>query len=109
MGKRMSVITLPKEVLDDLRQRLIQSGFSSYEAHSAWVTSKGFPISKSAIHRYATEYATSVMSAQDGDTSLSPFEARLRCLEVASTLNQSSSSAELIKHADDLLKWVYTY
>jgi hypothetical protein len=109
MGKRMSVIALPKEVLDELRLRLMQSNFSNYEEHSTWLASKGFSISKSAIHRYATEYATSVMSAKDVGASLSPVEARLRCLEVAATLNQSSSSAELIKHADDLLKWVYTY
>jgi len=33
----------------------------------------------------------------------------LRCLEVAATLNEAGSPAELVKRADDLLKWVYTY
>lgn len=109
MGKRMSVTTLPKEVLDELRQRLMRSNFGSYEDHAAWLKSKGFPISKSAIHRYAMEYATSVMSEQEVGATLSPVEVRLRCLEVAATFNQTASPGELIKHADDLLKWVYTY
>lgn len=108
MGKRMSVTALPKEVLDELRLRLVQSNFSNYEAHSEWLASSGFSISKSAIHRYATEYDTSVIAAQDADKGVSLFEARLRCLEVAATLKQSSSPAELTKHADDLLKWLYT-
>ena len=108
MGKRMSVTTLPKDVLNKLRQRLLQSNFSNYQDHAAWLASMGFVNSKSAIHRYAMEYASSVMAEQGEGASLSVAEVRLRCLEAAAGLEQSSSSADLIEHADHLLKWVYT-
>jgi hypothetical protein len=48
------------------------------------------------------------MSEQGRDASLSPAEARLWCLEIAAILNQPSTPAELIKHAEHLLKWIYT-
>jgi len=107
MAKRMLATTLPKEVLAELRQRFVHSNFSGYESHAAWLQAKGFPISKSAIHRYATEYAVSVMSEQYENVALSPVEARLRCLEVAASMNQTSAPAELIRHAEHFLKLVY--
>ena len=108
MSKRLAVTSLPKDVLQELRQRLAESNFSMYEAHAEWLTSQGYPISKSSIHRYATEHASSVMSSQSAKEGLSAAEARLCCLEVAATLEPAASPADLIKRAEELLKWVYT-
>jgi SH3-like domain-containing protein len=107
MVKRMSVATLPKEVLDELHQRLWQSRFGDFAGHAAWLESKGFSISRSAVHRYATGNMTRIKTEHDSDVGISLTEVRLRCLEVAATLNQVANLADLTKRADELLRWVY--
>lgn len=56
MPQRSKVLTLPDNVKADLNNRLISGGFAGYEALSEWLISEGYEISKSALHRYGTEF-----------------------------------------------------
>lgn len=107
MVKRSTVKSLPVEILTELNVRLMASNFGDYDQHAEWLKDKGFPISKSSIHRYAADQVTNILAdaAQDAKPSLA--EVRLRCLEVSASLNQSNSPAVLISQAEELLKWVY--
>ena len=56
MPQRSKILTLPDNVKADLNNRLISGGFAGYEALSEWLISEGYEISKSALHRYGTEF-----------------------------------------------------
>ncbi|WP_418648846.1 phage protein Gp27 family protein [Thauera butanivorans] len=107
--KRSSVTTLPADVLDELNRRILASSFSDYVGHSAWLQQQGYSVSKSAIHRYATEHASDLLASERIDSSLSAPEAKLRCLEVVATLGVADSSDTAIEHAESLLRWVYSH
>lgn len=106
MPRSTSINSLPAELQDQLRVRLLATGFAQFEEHSEWLRREGFSISKSAIHRYATAHATAIMAQQRTDSSLSLVESRIRCLEIASSL-APSTTADLMRDAEELLKWVY--
>jgi len=46
------VLGLPEAIREDLNRRLVQGGFSGYEALSEWLQGEGYQISRSAVHRY---------------------------------------------------------
>jgi chorismate mutase len=52
MGRKSSVLTLPREVRDWLDKALVQDNFSGYELMEAALAERGYQISKSALHRY---------------------------------------------------------
>lgn len=106
MPRVTTINSLPSEIQDALRQRLLTTGFGQYEEHSEWLREQGFSVSKSAIHRYASTHATTIKAQQQGGDSPSLVEVRLRCLEIASFL-QPGGASELVRDAEDLLKWVY--
>ena len=106
MPQTTAINSLPSEVQDALRQRLLATGFGQYEKHSEWLREQGFSVSKSAIHRYASTHGTTIKAQQQSGDSPSLVEARLRCLEIASSLKPGSAS-ELVRDAGELLKWVY--
>lgn len=66
MPPRSKVFSLPPALKDELDRRLVQGGFSGYEALEAWLAEHGARISASAIHRYGQA-----------------FEARLGALKLA--------------------------
>lgn len=105
MAQRQSVSILPKNVLFQLHERLIDSNFGSYSEHSAWLLSLGFSISKSAIHRYGIENEAQIrlnFTAMDKSSD----ELRMRCLELAERLSGKCSNELLFKRAEELLNWV---
>lgn len=53
---------LPESLKQELDSRLIQSGFSGYEALSEWLKTHGFTISKSALHRYGQTFEERVVA-----------------------------------------------
>jgi arginine repressor len=67
MPPRSKVAGLPAEVKTWLDQCLAENNFSDYEALSAELTERGYAISKSALHRYGSD-----------------FESRLSALKLAS-------------------------
>lgn len=60
MPPRSKVHALPDAVREALHQRLIENGFGGYEDLSAWLDGQGFEISKSALHRYGTDFEARV-------------------------------------------------
>lgn len=52
MGRRANISRLPEDVKTALDERLRANGYSQYHELSLWLTEAGYPISKSAIHRY---------------------------------------------------------
>lgn len=106
MPRALSVNSLPEEIQNELRQRLLSAGFGQLDSHVEWLSSKGYTISRSSVHRYAAANAPSIMSQQHPDNAPSTVEVRLRCLEAACSLQPSSASG-LIRDAEELMKWVY--
>lgn len=106
MPRLTTIDSLPEDVKTELWRRLQTMGFGNYEAHAEWLKEKGFATSKSAVHRYASANTAAIRAHQQGMDPPSQVEARLRCLEVATSL-QPSSSSELVRTAEELLKWVY--
>ena len=56
MPQRSKILTLPDNVKTDLNKKLIEGGFAGYEALSEWLSAQGYEISKSALHRYGSEF-----------------------------------------------------
>lgn len=56
MPPRSAVSQLPDEVRDELNKRLVATSFSGYEDLAAWLSEKGFEVSKSSVHRYGRAF-----------------------------------------------------
>lgn len=76
MPARSKVSLLPKAVLQDLHLRVIESGFSDYEGHSAWLKSQGHDISHTSVWRYFREVQEEARSSLTA-LSISTVTARL--------------------------------
>ncbi len=50
------VALLPEDIREEFERRLVASGFSGYEAHSAWLATTGHPIGKSALGEFGKNY-----------------------------------------------------
>lgn len=108
MAQRQLVSTLPKDVLSQLHQRLIDSNFGDYSGHSDWLASLGFSISKSAIHRYSlaneVQIRLSLPAAKESDEGI-----RMRCLEMAERMVGTNDKVILFKQANEFLGWVSAF
>ena len=62
MPARSKVERLPEDVREELNRRLIDSGFSNYEEHSAWLAERGYEIKKSSVHRYGGTFEERINS-----------------------------------------------
>ena len=67
MPPRSKVASLPKSVKTWFDKALVENNFSDYEALAEELASRGFSISKSALHRYGQD-----------------FESKLSALKIAS-------------------------
>jgi len=103
MGRKSAVKYLPKQVVSELNQRLIDSDFSDWTAHVQWLLSQGYSVTYSSLQRYGV--AAKAKHEQEKDN-LAQTEARTLCLEIAAAQCENASPAELIAYADQLLKWV---
>lgn len=56
---------LPLMLRDELDRRIIAAVGGGYEGHSLWLKSRGYRISKSAIHRYGKGLKTKITKARD--------------------------------------------
>lgn len=98
--RKSSIIRLPAEIRDGLVARLHARGFCDYEAHSEWLRSVGYDISKSAVHRFGQQVEADEISPGR----LAIIQLRLRCLEMAASANPGSP--DLKEKADELAEWV---
>jgi hypothetical protein len=55
MPPRSSIFQLAEEDRAELDKRLIESGFGDYTELADWLKSKGYQVSKSAVHRYGKD------------------------------------------------------
>ena len=103
----MSLSNLPANVLAELQQRLVASGFSQFETHAEWLSGQGYKASRSAIHRYAMANSAAML-ANANNVPVGLVEAKLRCLEIASSFNTVGTAAAAVDEAKVLLKWVFS-
>ena len=52
MGKRSTVLRLPRPVRKRLDELLIEKGFQDYDELADWLAAEGHRVSRSAVHRY---------------------------------------------------------
>lgn len=102
MAPRSAILNLPPEVVRELNSRIVASGFAKYEEHSSWLKEKGFPVSKTALHRYAADRSDWLQSDE-----AERIEVRLKCLDIASRLDEVKTGDDLIALADRLIQWIY--
>ena len=62
MAPRSKIAKLPNEIRDWLDRSLIDNQFGEYELLAAELKSRGFDISKSAIHRYGQEFEDKLLA-----------------------------------------------
>lgn len=62
MPQRAKVHTLPDNIKQALDMKLIAEGFANYVSLSSWLEKMGYEISKSALHRYGSEFETRLAS-----------------------------------------------
>ena len=56
MPKPKKVDLLPEDIRKELERQLVDRGFGNYVELSDWLAEQGYEISKSALHRYGTEF-----------------------------------------------------
>lgn len=83
MAQRPAVDKLPPELRDELKDRLVSNGFSDYEGLADWLESKGWKISKSALHRFGSDLEAAFNEATQ--------DAR-RSIELARAMRNSGSA-----------------
>lgn len=94
------VYSLPQEVRMELMKRLINTGFSQYEAHSEWLNSLGYDVSKSTVHRFGQklESGSDDFLSNEVDeitqSALTNRSLRMRCVEAAVSHGASDVLAE---------------
>lgn len=76
------VYLLPKDVKEELINRIVGSGFGDYIPISDWLKSLGYDVGKSAIHRFGQKLKFKAKDAiPESDYPMIDF--RLRCIEAA--------------------------
>lgn len=56
MPQRNGVHYLPEDIKAELNKQLVNNHFSGYQELEKWLKLQGYEISKSAIHRYGTQF-----------------------------------------------------
>lgn len=52
MARRSTIEQLPEDVRHAFERKLVENGFSDYQAIAEWLNEQGYEISRSAAHRY---------------------------------------------------------
>lgn len=55
MAPRNKVFSLPPEVREELNEKLVSTGFQDYAGLAAWLTDRGFEVSRSSVQRYGQD------------------------------------------------------
>lgn len=103
MPSANGVLTLPVNIRAELENRLVKSGYGSFEIHSEWLKSIGYRVSKSTIGRYAL-LNKSKLEEKTGTASMTDFEIatlKLQCLAICSNLDDEAR----FKKAFEFFEW----
>lgn len=101
MARKWTIDALPADVRSQLLDQYRQFPGWTISDHAEWLSSQGYTVSRSAVHRYLV-----AKSAPEPSASAASSEYRMRCLEVASSLYKGSNPQELISLAESLMTWV---
>lgn len=105
MARATVIYTIPEEVRHALNREIVSRGFTSYDHLVLWLEQRGYQLSRSAIHRYATtrkdEIIADVFNSKAQDEGKNDL--RMRALEVASRSDPDPST--LINRAEKYLEW----
>ena len=106
------LLSLADDVLEQLDERLRQSQFSNYQAHSEWLQSLGHTGGKTTIHAYAQAHRQRIKSRTITGSpaqlavSTKSADQRIECLKVAASLVPVGVPVAQIKDvAGDLYNW----
>lgn len=64
MPPRSKVLTLPKDVREQLEGRMLAAGFADYAALSDWLESQGHSISRSSLQRHGSKFERRLASVK---------------------------------------------
>ena len=65
MGRPSIIKLLPHEVRKAIDNRLIERNFTDYKGLARELTEQGYPISKTALHRYGRGFERSMQRARE--------------------------------------------
>lgn len=58
MAKRRIIDTLPKNIRQELKKRITESGFADYPKHTTWLNRQGIEIGISTVQQYGKKLQT---------------------------------------------------
>ncbi len=102
MARRSSVRTLPLTIRHELTRKLRTSEYESYEGLSDWLSSSGFTISRSAIHRFDQKLRQTDNAAVAASLGTDLEDIRMRCIEAAALTKPD----DVIAAAEAFFSWV---
>lgn len=102
MPKRSFITALPFDVREAFHAELASCGFSQFQYLSEWLRRRGYAASKSAIHRYTTQYQASLRKRARRPLAVARREPQMQSLDliVAALLLQSVRSARLSSYSN---------
>lgn len=92
MGRPLLVNDLPPAVFEELKQRLLDYGFTGYQLHSDWLAGKGYSISKSSLIRFGRSIELGFSA-----------DLRMKCAAIAA---HYSTADNIIENATAVMRWI---
>ncbi|MEX3613104.1 MAG: phage protein Gp27 family protein [Burkholderia gladioli] len=103
MPSRGKIYDLPADILTEFHQEIEACRFSDYKYLSDWLKTRGYDISKSAVHNYATKRQAECLADANGFDKMEIIKIRAACITAAASVSDRDS---IIKTAETLLRWV---
>lgn len=108
MGRKSSVLVVPKALLKELGKRYIEEPSLTIDQHATWLAEMGYPVARSSLHRYLTANHAALKGNQhdQDDNPTANCSIRLGCLMVAASYGLPGDKVDLILTATELVAWV---
>ncbi|EOZ3690422.1 phage protein Gp27 family protein [Klebsiella oxytoca] len=105
MGNIKFVDKLPKKIREEFNEVVISKNYRDCGSLVLWLKERGYPTSKSAVHRYVSENRGKLSASVSVGSGLA--EIRLRAFELSAKLEMSTDLYSIKERADDILDWVF--
>jgi hypothetical protein len=99
MGNIKFVDKLPKKIREEFNEVVISKNYRDWIS-VLWLKERGYPTSKSAVHRYVSENRGKLSASVSVGSGLA--EIRLRAFELSAKLEMSSDLYSIKERADDI-------
>lgn len=105
---RNSISLLPEGVQSELTEKYFSERYLSLDDHVAWLSEKGYTVSRSALQRYMASRKNPLLESEHERKRSIQHEqsVRFRCLEIASRMYSGDDQQELLGLAEDLIDWI---